>query len=269
MRAGQGIDHPPCGLKPGHPARPMQSLPTAGLLARGSVPMPPSRVPHPVARDIGSPLTVAGAAPAGEGFAPASLLISRLENRRANRYEVVAILSITAFAMSLPHLTLVLGGARSGKSRWAEALVTAEPGPWTYLATAQAFDAEMEERIAEHRARRAAGWATVEAPLALAEAVSREGARGNPMLIDCLTLWLSNVMLAGHEGEPASDALEAAVVACRTPIVAVSNEVGLGIVPETPLGRRFRDAQGRLNQRMAATADRVVLMVAGLPLQVK
>jgi adenosylcobinamide kinase/adenosylcobinamide-phosphate guanylyltransferase len=172
--------------------------------------------------------------------------------------------------MALPKLTLVLGGARSGKSRHAEALVMAGPGPWTYIATAEAFDDEMAVRIAEHRRRRGEGWRTVEAPLELAEAVQNEGMSGRPILIDCLTLWLSNTMLARMDpGLHRDDELIEALRSCAAPIVAVSNEVGLGIVPETPLGRRFRDAQGRLNQAVAAAADRVVLMVAGLPLQVK
>jgi adenosylcobinamide kinase/adenosylcobinamide-phosphate guanylyltransferase len=180
---------------------------------------------------------------------------------------------MTVRRMALAKLTLVLGGARSGKSRHAEALVTAEPRPWTYIATAEAFDDEMAERIAEHRRRRGEGWRTVEAPLDLAEAVRKEGLSGRPILIDCLTLWLSNTMLRTEahaaSGLRRDDGLIEAIDQSISPIVAVSNEVGLGIVPETPLGRRFRDAQGRLNQAVAAAADRVVLMVAGLPLQVK
>lgn len=163
-------------------------------------------------------------------------------------------------------LTLILGGARSGKSRRAEALLTARPPPWTYIATAEAFDAEMEARIAEHRARRAEGWVTLDAPRALPEALAR--ARP-PVLVDCLTLWLSNLMLAGADTGAATDALEAALRARTGPVVLVSNEVGQGIVPATPLGRRFRDAQGLLNQRMAALADHAELVVAGIPLKVK
>lgn len=162
-------------------------------------------------------------------------------------------------------LTLVLGGARSGKSRHAEALVMASPGPWTYLATGQAFDDEMRARIAAHRAGRAAGWITVEAPMALGDALAAPG----PLLLDCLTLWLTNVLLAERDVEAAVAALEDQVVARAGPTVLVSNEVGLGIVPEHALARRFRDEAGRLHQRMAARADRVVLMVAGLPMVVK
>jgi len=163
-------------------------------------------------------------------------------------------------------LTLILGGARSGKSRRAEALLTALPPPWTYIATAEAFDAEMEARIAEHRARRDGAWETLDAPRDLPEALHR--ARP-PVLVDCLTLWLSNLMLAEAALGTATEALEAALRARTGPVVLVSNEVGQGIVPATPLGRRFRDAQGVLNQRMAALADQVELVVAGIPLRVK
>jgi adenosylcobinamide kinase/adenosylcobinamide-phosphate guanylyltransferase len=166
----------------------------------------------------------------------------------------------------LPRLTLVLGGARSGKSHYGEALLTRAPPPWTYVATAEAWDAEMVERIAHHRARRDANWQTLDAPLELAGAV---GGLPGPALIDCLTLWLSNTMLAGREVEVESDALLAVLQRAPGPLVVVSNEVGLGIVPDTPLGRAFRDAQGRLNQRVAAAADRVIFMAAGLPLSLK
>lgn len=166
----------------------------------------------------------------------------------------------------LPRLTLVLGGARSGKSRYAERLVMRAPSPWTYVATAEALDEEMRERIAHHRDRRDARWQTRDVPLELAAEVERfEG----PTLIDCLTLWLSNVMLAGRNVEAESERLIGALSVARQPIVAVSNEVGLGLVPETPLGRAFRDAQGRLNQRVAAVADHAVFMAAGLPLRLK
>jgi len=163
-------------------------------------------------------------------------------------------------------LTLILGGARSGKSRRAETLVTALPPPWTYIATAEAFDSEMTTRIAEHRARRAPGWETLDAPRDLPAALARARA---PVLVDCLTLWLSNLMLAEADLTEAGDALEAALRAHAGPVVLVSNEVGGGIVPGTPLGRRFRDAQGVLNQRIAALADHVELVVAGLPLRLK
>jgi len=165
-------------------------------------------------------------------------------------------------------LTLVLGGARSGKSRFAEESVTALPAPWLYVATAEALDAEMRARIAEHRARRGAGWETAEVPLDLAAFLATVPA-GRPVLVDCLTLWLSNLLLAGGDVEGACDRLVAVLARPRGPWVVVANEVGLGIVPDNALARGFRDAAGRLNQRVAAAADGVVLMVAGLPLRVK
>ncbi|WP_449409357.1 bifunctional adenosylcobinamide kinase/adenosylcobinamide-phosphate guanylyltransferase [Methylobacterium komagatae] len=165
-----------------------------------------------------------------------------------------------------PRLTLVLGGARSGKSAYAEALVTACPAPWLYLATAEIWDDEMAERVGQHRARRGEGWITRDAPLALAEAVATAP---GPVLVDCLTLWLTNLILAEADIAAAAASLEAACAAAPGPVVLVSNEVGLGIVPDNALARRFRDEAGRLHQRMAALADRVVLTVAGLPLTVK
>jgi len=165
-------------------------------------------------------------------------------------------------------LTLVLGGARSGKSRFAEDLVTGLPAPWHYIATAQALDDEMRARIAQHRARRAAGWVTTEVPIELAPALEALP-EGRPVLVDCLTLWLSNLILAGRDAEAEADRLAATLARPRGSWVVVANEVGLGIVPENPLARRFRDAAGRLNQRAAAAADRVVLTVAGLPVEVK
>ena len=167
-------------------------------------------------------------------------------------------------------LTLVLGGARSGKSRHAEALITAEPAPWLYIATAEARDEEMRMRIAEHRERRGVGWETVEAPFELAEAVERaDGGAHGAVLIDCLTLWLTNIMLAERDIAAEKAKLLQALAQAAVPVVAVSNEVGLGIVPDNALARRFRDEQGRLNAEIAALASRVVLMAAGLPLMLK
>lgn len=170
--------------------------------------------------------------------------------------------------MTLPSLTLVLGGARSGKSRHAEALIEALPAPWVYIATAQAYDDEMRARIAEHRARRSQDWRTVDAPMALPEAL-RAVTSGQPVLVDCLTLWLTNLILAERDIAIATGELMAACREAQGPVVLVSNEVGLGIVPENALARRFRDEAGRLHQRLASQAERVVFMVAGLPMQVK
>ena len=168
---------------------------------------------------------------------------------------------------SLP-LTLVLGGARSGKSRYAETVVTASPAPWVYVATAEPFDAEMTARIAEHRNRRGGQWQTIEAPLDLAGAIANAPASAT-VLVDCLTLWLNNLMFNNRDIDAETERLEAALTARRAPSVLVSNEVGSGIVPDNAEARRFRDLQGRLNQRIAARADRVVLLVAGLPMVVK
>jgi adenosylcobinamide kinase / adenosylcobinamide-phosphate guanylyltransferase len=164
--------------------------------------------------------------------------------------------------------TLVLGGARSGKSRHAEALIMAHGPPWIYVATAQALDAEMAARIADHRGRRDARWQTLEAPRDLARTIDAAPPAA-PLLIDCLTLWVSNEMLAQADLDAATRDLEAALDRRRASVVAVANEVGLGIVPDTVLGRRFRDAAGSLNQRLAIRADCVVFLVAGIPMTLK
>ena len=165
-------------------------------------------------------------------------------------------------------ITFVLGGARSGKSRYAEGLITARPQPWVYIATAEARDDEMAARIAEHKARRAAGWQNIEAPRELPQALDA-APQDAAVLVDCLTLWLSNVMHAKFHIDKITLQLEEALLRRNGPTVLVSNEVGLGLVPETALGRDFRDAQGMLNQRIAGIAGRVVFMVAGQPLIVK
>ena len=171
-------------------------------------------------------------------------------------------------AKPLPRLTLVIGGARSGKSRFAEGLATAHPAPWIYVATAEAHDDEMADRITHHRNRRADGWTTIEAPRDLAGAILAQHA-GASLLIDCLTLWLTNVMLGGGGVEREQTRLLEALASAAVPVIAVSNEVGMGIVPDNALARAFRDAQGRLNAAVAQQADHVVLMVAGLPLTLK
>lgn len=177
-------------------------------------------------------------------------------------------------AFRLPPVTLVLGGARSGKSTHAEKLATGSlygtpPQPAVYIATAQAGDVEMATRITAHRLRRGANWTTLEEPLKLDEALTSAAAHDQPVLIDCLTLWLSNLMMIGADLDEASDDLVRTLDEISVPVVMVSNEVGLGIVPDNALARAFRDAQGRLNMRMADRADRVILMTAGLPLLLK
>lgn len=167
----------------------------------------------------------------------------------------------------MPELHFILGGARSGKSRHAEALVESEPGPWVYLATAQAWDDEMRARIAAHRARRSPGWTTVDVPLDLPAALAAAGRA--PVLLDCLTLWLTNLILGEHDVAAASLALVEALQLRQGMTVVVSSEVGLGIVPDNALARRFRDEAGLLHQRVAGVADHVGLMVAGLMLRVK
>ncbi|MEO1274566.1 MAG: bifunctional adenosylcobinamide kinase/adenosylcobinamide-phosphate guanylyltransferase [Pseudomonadota bacterium] len=161
-------------------------------------------------------------------------------------------------------LTLILGGARSGKTALGLALTEAAAPRRLYIATAEALDAEMAARIARHKAERGPGWRTLEAPLDLASAL--DAAEGEAVLVDCLTLWLSNLMHAEVDLEAATTRMLGAV---SGEVVIVSNEVGLGLVPETALGRAFRDAQGRLNQRVAARADRVAFVAAGLPIWLK
>jgi len=163
-------------------------------------------------------------------------------------------------------VSLILGGARSGKTARALALC-AEP-PHTYLATAQPLDGEMETRIAAHRVERGETWGVIEEPLEVAGAL-RGVEAGTAILIDCLTLWLSNLMHHERDVEAETDRLIAALDTIPNRVVLVSNEIGLGLVPMEKLSRDFRDAQGRLNQRIAATADHVEFVVAGLPMILK
>ncbi|MDC0739010.1 bifunctional adenosylcobinamide kinase/adenosylcobinamide-phosphate guanylyltransferase [Cognatishimia sp. SS12] len=164
----------------------------------------------------------------------------------------------------LPKLTFVLGGAASGKSAFAEKLVNDAGCPKVYLATAQAFDAEMRAKISAHIAMRGAGWHTIEAQLDLAPALA--GCRADQVvLLDCATMWLSNQLLAEKDVAEATAALLEALAACPGRIVLVSNEVGMGIVPDNALARQFREAQGKLNQQLAAAADLAFFVVAGLP----
>ena len=165
-------------------------------------------------------------------------------------------------------LTLVLGGARAGKSAFAEGLARA----WerrVYVATAVVTDDEMAERIASHRARRGADWRTVEEPVELAAAVRRESAPGTSLLVDCLTVWLGNLMHHGRDVEAACEALLESVASAPGPVVLVANEVGLGIVPDNAMARGFRDHAGRLNQAVARLAGRVYFVSAGIPLTLK
>ncbi len=166
-------------------------------------------------------------------------------------------------------VTFFLGGARSGKSRLAQELAERQGGSLVYLATGQGFDAEMRERIARHRSDRGPRWRTVECAVDLPEAIEREGVAGNVVLVDCLTLWGSNLLLAEADVAAAQDALIGAIGLARCPVILVSNEVGLGIVPDNALARRFRDDVGRLHQRVAAVADAVWFVAAGLSLRMK
>ncbi|HEY3148315.1 MAG TPA: bifunctional adenosylcobinamide kinase/adenosylcobinamide-phosphate guanylyltransferase [Dongiaceae bacterium] len=170
---------------------------------------------------------------------------------------------------SLPPVTLVLGGARSGKSSFAERMTVTHPRGCVYLATAEIGDDEMAERVRKHKARREAHWRTVEAPLDIAAGLVAETEQGAAVLVDCLTLWLSNLMAAGRDPELEAEALVRALGQAGGPVVFVSNEVGLGIVPDNALARAFRDHAGRLNQRVAEIANTVFFVAAGLPLRLK
>ncbi len=175
--------------------------------------------------------------------------------------------------MSVPaprgSVTLVLGGARSGKSRFAEALALESGLSPVYLATASVHDEEMRARVADHRARRDTRWRTAEILLDLAGTLKAESSAKRVVLVDCLTLWLTNVMLGGEDVPGATEELVSTLGHVPGPVILVSNEVGFGIVPDNAMARAFRDHQGRLNQRVAAVADRVTLVAAGLPLDLK
>lgn len=166
----------------------------------------------------------------------------------------------------MARVSLILGGARSGKSARALALARA---PRVFVATAEALDAEMAERIRRHQAERGPDWGLAEAPLELAAAIEAHAGEGVTLVVDCLTLWLSNLMHHGREPEAETAALLAALAAAPGRAVLVSNEVGLGIAPANALGRDFRDAQGRLNQSVAAAAEHVEFVAAGLPMLLK
>ncbi|MFD1198538.1 bifunctional adenosylcobinamide kinase/adenosylcobinamide-phosphate guanylyltransferase [Brucella gallinifaecis] len=176
--------------------------------------------------------------------------------------------------MALPgtknaNITLVLGGARSGKSSYAEKLVENSALQPVYLATGRAFDQEMESRISIHRDRRGNEWKTIEEPLNLVGALAKHARHDSFVLVDCLTLWITNLMMAEQNIAAETEALIKALPTLSGPVVFVSNEVGMGIVPENRMAREFRDSAGFLHQAMASVADEVYLLVAGLPLKVK
>jgi adenosylcobinamide kinase/adenosylcobinamide-phosphate guanylyltransferase len=172
--------------------------------------------------------------------------------------------------MSLPvRSALILGGARSGKSAYAQRLAEAYGSERLYLATAAAGDEEMAERIARHRADRGQGWTTLEEPVEIAAALLKHAQAGRVVVVDCLTLWLSNLMFAGRDPGAAVTALAEAIGALAGPVIFVSNEVGMGLVPDNKLGREFRDWQGRANREIGAACDAVIFIAAGLPLQLK
>ncbi len=167
-----------------------------------------------------------------------------------------------------PSLTLVTGGAASGKSRFAEKLVTLSGYSKVYVATAEAYDVEIKEKIARHKDMRGNGWQTIEAPLDFTEALSR-AAPDQIILLDCLTMWLSNHLMAENYIGVETDEGLTAISNCKCPVVVVSNEVGTSVVPENRLARRFRNVQGALNQRVAERADLVVTVISGLPIALK
>jgi adenosylcobinamide kinase / adenosylcobinamide-phosphate guanylyltransferase len=168
-----------------------------------------------------------------------------------------------------PFVSLVLGGTRSGKSSFAEADVLARGLDCLYLATSEAFDGEMEARIALHRERRGPEWTTIEEPLALADVLAAKSDPKQAILVDCLTLWLANLLGAEREVSVEFKRLVRVLAEVGGPVVLVSNEVGQGIVPDNALARRFRDEAGRLHQQIAAVAGRVVFVTAGLPQTLK
>lgn len=164
---------------------------------------------------------------------------------------------------------LVLGGARSGKSAYAQRRCEDLGRSRVYIATAQAGDEEMADRISRHRADRGTGWTTIEEPIDLLKAIRQAARHADAILVDCLTLWLSNLMLEDHPIAVARAELAEAVRQVKVPLVLIANEVGMSIVPDNALARRFRDEAGWLNQEIAAAAQEVVLVTAGLPLCLK
>lgn len=167
------------------------------------------------------------------------------------------------------HVTLVLGGARSGKTGFSEKLAKESGLERHYVATGRAYDDEMRERIARHRADRGESWVTHEVPLGLAGHLAKIDAPGRVILVDCLTLWITNLMMEGRDVDGEGAALLRSFDSLSGRLILVSNEVGLGIVPENRMAREFRDHAGRLHQHIAAVADEVFFVAAGLPLKMK
>lgn len=177
----------------------------------------------------------------------------------------------------MSNIIFITGGTRSGKSRHAEEIARGFGAPLGYLATAQALDAEMDDRIRVHRQRRGEGWVTIEEPLHLPQALAANDGQHRAILVDCITLWLSNLLLRYEDsGADAAERIGEDVQRLvttlrdlRTPVILVSNEVGMGIVPESRLGRLFRDIAGQTNQRLAALANEAWLVVSGIPVRLK
>lgn len=177
----------------------------------------------------------------------------------------------------MAHITLITGGVRSGKSRFAEELVKCHGGPLCYLATAQALDDEMHERIERHRNRRGSAWETIEEPLMVPQTLSRIDGIYNAVLLDCVTLWLSNLLLSHDETDASTEEqvlnhvhrLAVTLRGMSTPVVLVTNEVGQGIVPDNQLARLYRDIAGQANQILAATSENVYIAISGIPLKLK
>ncbi len=206
----------------------------------------------------------------GDAFSTNRSLHVRLSLARDPAKMPVRLLSSFRFPMTDNNRSVfILGGARSGKSRFAEELAIKAGGNLHYLATGRAWDDEMRDRIAHHQARRGGEWTTHEAPVDIAAMLERLDRPDNVVLVDCLTLWLTNLMMENADFDAAFAALEAAILSARAKLIFVSNEVGLGIVPENRMAREFRDHAGRLHQRIAAIAGEVFFVAAGLPLKMK
>ena len=168
----------------------------------------------------------------------------------------------------LQKLTLVLGGAASGKSKYAESIIRQSGKNPVYLATSQPFDDEMQAKVTAHRQQRGDGWDTIEEPINISKVLDSVN-ETQAVLIDCATLWLGNLMHYDHDTDAAFDDLVAACRRCAAPVVIVSNELGMGLVPETSMGRKFRNLHGKMNQQIAAAADTVLFVAAGLPMTLK